>query len=689
MRCPYCNRGELRSSSNTLLLTCDYCSRQYEMVAGQLEWRARTRSPRGYFTRGYFDEIQDVPAPENPYDNALPDAPDVPEGELMLDTLTLPAGWQWNGGDPPSTGAQFAYVNLSPQHVAYSGTPQAGQASYTERIAALVALCSQHNVRLIVNRNDQVEISGDGWGPLSVAVPTQFLVCVERYFTYNHGGHDWSQAEARKGTCSDCGERHTPGAFVCPTTGYPTYCATCGRHTGGGVGYDAGHAAWYCPSCQYDCQECGGACPSGYDYCSACRRHETCRICRADAWLEDGDPSIVNSDSICEACIERQCPECGRYSPHALQWSPTQERMLCRSCWRGSLTDVLEHDDDHDDDTAEIPSIPGREKIRMCGIELEGGNGTGNGSQLARELYRAGLSRYNDVQGYHHGAGSFMHVENDSSVDWELVIGPLNPADSEQMKAVNTALRIVRRGIKAKQYKLDLRCGLHVHVGAEGFGLGKAFNLNTLFSYVEDVMFRLAAAKWPMHRSMTGSPYCQPVAKSTSKLAFGREVGQNEERDARRVALNFRNYFQRMLNNCRCGAVRFDSWEDCTCDLGKCTFEFRLFNSTANPRKLHAYLALAQALVAKAGELPEITNPEQDYPPQTFIGKPFKGMTDDEKVQALADWLPRLRWILTELPLTDDERQSVLYCVHNSDLNALGDQLDEFGYVNDTEEVTA
>jgi hypothetical protein len=406
--------------------------------------------------------------------------------------------------------------------------------------------------------------------------------------------------------------------------------------------------------------------------------------------LEDGEDSFVNDRGVCAACNERMCPECGNFSRHALQWSPTQERMLCRNCWQGSVSDVSETtDEEHDKDTAEIPSIPGRENIRMCGIELEGANGSRDGSHLARALYNAGLSPYNGVQGYHHGAGAFIHVENDSSVDWEVVMGPLNPADAEMMKSVNQAMKIIRQGIKAGAYKLDLRCGLHVHVGAEGFGLAQAFNLNTLFSYVEDVMFRLAAAKWPMHRSMTGSPYCDPVQKSTSKLAFGREVGLDEARDARRVALNFRNYFQRMLNNCRCGAVRFDSWEDCTCDLGKCTFEFRLFNSTANPRKLHAYLALAQALVAKAGELPEIENPEQEFPAQTFIAKPLKGMAEDERIQAMADWLPRLRWILTDLPLTDDERQSILYCIQNSDLGSLGDQLDEFSHIIDTEEVTA
>jgi hypothetical protein len=482
---------------------------------------------------------------------------------------------------------------------------------------------------------------------------------------------DWFSSP---GSECHCGVVHEVGAIRCPTDGLPLYCSNCGDR-GAHVHWSEQAGEWFCDNCGNICDDCNDTIiAQSTRYCEDCRTIVRCTSCRRLSYYDVGATSTGhNAEGVCPECQERLCPQCNTISRHPLAWSTTEERYLCRGCHRESLGDTTEDSDDDDSDTQHIDPIPGRENIRLCGIELEGGNGSGNGSTLAQELYRAGLAQHNSMQGYHHGGGSFIHVEADSSVDWEIVIGPLNPADRSQMKAVNSCMRLVRQGIKAGRYKLDLRCGLHIHVGAAKFGLAQAYNLNTLFSYIEDLMFRLAAAKWPLHRSMTGSPYCQPVKKPGSKVAFGRELSHDSRnRDSRRVALNFANYFTQMLSRCQCGAVQFDSWEQCTCDLGKCTFEFRLFNSTANPRKLHAYLALAQALVAKAGDLPEIQNPEVEYPAQSFLPKPFKGMTDQEQIDVSAGWLPRLRWVFTELPLTDEEKESIMYCVQNSELVMLG-----------------
>jgi hypothetical protein len=47
-------------------------------------------------------------------------------------------------------------------------------------------------------------------------------------------------------------------------------------------------------------------------------------------------------------------------------------------------------------------------------------------------------------------------------------------------------------------------------------------------------------------------------------------------------------------------------------------------------------------------------------------------MTDQEQIDVSAGWLPRLRWVFTELPLTDEEKESIMYCVQNSELVMLG-----------------
>jgi hypothetical protein len=346
--------------------------------------------------------------------------------------------------------------------------------------------------------------------------------------------------------------------------------------------------------------------------------------------------------------------------------------LFCDGCYRPTGSELTADDDVISHRDLVLPSIPGREQIRNCGVEIEGARGTRDGGTLARAFYEAGLSNLERMGSYHTGTGGgFAHVENDSSVDWEAVIGPVNMASASAVRSLNQAVRLIRDHVHDGDLKLDLRCGLHIHVGAEAVSMDAALNLNKLFGYIEDVVFRLAAARWPMHRSCSGNDYAVPVPKDlTTKAAFGRTMESN-----RYSAVNFSNYLSSMLSNCRCGAVRYDDWANCTCtSLGKCTFEFRVFNSTANPRKLHAYLALCQALVAKAISSPPI-DVDNDFPALTFNPRVFSEMTPSTQASLKEEWEERLRWIFTELPLTDSEKQSLYYCVVNSELNALGDDV--------------
>jgi hypothetical protein len=625
------------------------------------------------------DPTPQAGTPLEPPDPGVPSVPPVSREEERGGHVLpreLPAGFSWYGDTPTRSTAQ-GFIIINEHFVAWSGPATGARATYAARIAALQEWASEHGVKVQVNRNRNHTVrenpDGTGWA-FHTSQPYRFQIFTPNRWEHTYGPGALDIFHQLPEPICTCGESHALFTTVCPTTGLPRNCANCGA-INSEVQWEPRAEIWFCSNCAYRCEDCEDVLtPPGQVYCSSCRDVHCCTHCHRLDYCEPGVDSGYSASGQCPDCAERLCPACDTVSRHPLAWSPTEERYLCRQCHRVSLGDTTEEADDAEDgDAAEILTIPGRENIRMCGIELEGDQGTHDGHTLAMELYRAGLAQHNQMQGYHHGGGSFIHVEADSSVDWEVVIGPLNPADPQQMLAVNSAMRLVRTGIREGRYKLSLRCGLHIHVGAEKFGLAQAYNLNTLFSYVEDVMFRLAAAKWPLHRSMSGSPYCRPVRKPGSKVAFGREIGQADDREARRVALNFGNYFQRMLNNCRCGAVRFDSWEECTCDLGKCTFEFRLFNSTANPRKLHAYMALSQALVAKAGSLPEIENPDTLFPAMTFLAKPFKGMTEDEQIHAKAEWEPRVRWLLYDLPLTDDERESIMYCIKNSELAELGE----------------
>ncbi len=101
--------------------------------------------------------------------------------------------------------------------------------------------------------------------------------------------------------------------------------------------------------------------------------------------------------------------------------------------------------------------------------------------------------------------------------------------------------------------------------------------------------------------------------------------------------------------------------------MGKCTFEFRLFNTTANTVKLHAYLALCQALVAKEIELPEITDASQ-YPALDFEKVRLNDMTDQMKRRLGTEWERRIEFVNNDLPLTQEEKKSIHYCVVNSEV---------------------
>jgi gamma-glutamyl:cysteine ligase YbdK (ATP-grasp superfamily) len=81
------------------------------------------------------------------------------------------------------------------------------------------------------------------------------------------------------------------------------------------------------------------------------------------------------------------------------------------------------------------------------------------------------------------------------------------------------------------------------------------------------------------------------------------------------------------------------------CDLGKCTFEFRLFNSTANPTKLHAYLALTQALVAKALSMDPADR--EKLASMEFIKRRFKDMDNAQQESVIPMWEERLEWMFT------------------------------------------
>ena len=460
-----------------------------------------------------------------------------------------------------------------------------------------------------------------------------------------------------------------------------TWCTTADAQYVPEDGRGNGDAA--CTFCARRCSECEVPLTPRFNVCEECAGGEriNCYECGATVLLDETVYVDWFGGDCCESCAERigDCLDCGVETPYLTDGicegclERESERERIRASIANGETESFD-DAEKDADDLLVLAIPGRENIRRCGIEIEGG---GRGRDLARALYSAGFAQYDRQLGHHHTTGygdqaTHWSVENDSTVDWELVSPPLNIADREHIRSLRGVLQIVRSQLKEGNIALDLRCGLHIHVGAEKVGITHAWHLGQVWGYLEDVIFRLGAAKWPMHRAVrNGLRYCQPSPKGAkTKLEFG--VQLDNDGASRYNALSFANYIAGFTRNCTCGAVRYDSWDECTCSLGKCTFEFRVFNSSANMHKIHAYLALCQALVAWATGRDHID--VEALPAMEFIPSMVNSLTPTVKDKMLDAWKERLDFIFTELPLTEGEKLDLLYCVKNSELNELGDE---------------
>lgn len=582
------------------------------------------------------------------------------------------------------TGA--AVIDISSRYFAYqSGIP--GRETYANRVKSLIEWAESHEYILIQSRRDYPSFTIDGYDySVRRPVATGWIVCpAENPIASQHT--PWTSTQPIH--CASCDLEHPHETYVCPNSNLPISCPTCAEHNVEVMNISNGPFGmprYVCRSCGTECHEDG--CESlidgrrGYEYCAQHGQFAECHACgRGLSWANAADPPRESrSGFVCEDCEAGICPVCDNWADEML-WSDQDSAHVCMTCSRRWLLETHEEVESENDEIAEMQTIPGREMIRKCGIEIEGANGTMTGNDLAYMLSRLRLCRYDSMLSYHTEANGFCKVERDSSVDWECVMGPLNMADKSDILKLNQTMKIIRDGVHAGQWKLDLRCGLHIHVSAEKVGLAQAYNLSHLFTFLEDPFYRIAAAKWPVHRALQGNEATRSSPKFNRKLEFfTSRGGRGGGHDDHYYALSFSNYFRSMRNNCQCGAVGAGFWDECVCEvLPKCTFEFRLFNTTANSRKLRAYLALCQALVAKAIEMPEIRKPAEQYPGLPFVMKTLKGMEPAERETLMESWVPRLEFIFNELPLTAEEKDAIEYCVNNSEVGAgLGDGWRDF-----------
>jgi hypothetical protein len=382
-----------------------------------------------------------------------------------------------------------------------------------------------------------------------------------------------------------------------------------------------------------------------------------------------------NSFGQCDNCAEGTMND--EYRDDAWHLISYRGDWFCENCYeRIAENDDSDHDEDGNarDEAAEnetetvsfesdykpepprlmLPVIEGRDP-RLISIEQEVGQGA---RDIAASLHAAGFSDYGHMLPYHslEGDGALCKVEEDGSVNGEVIYSRLKLSEDSTARNLEDALCLVRDAVEAKNARLDMRCGFHVHVDAKGYGMQHVESLYHLWNHLEDTVYRLSAANWKTHRVLVAE---HNYARQTQKgLSSRGSIGQYFESD--RHALNFSNFLQ-ARGYCRCGAFAFSDWENCSCNLPKSTVEFRVFNATANLRKIHAYTALSLAMTEAARR--EIFTVDK-YPAFSFTQT--EGM---ENVVHEGRSKNALAFLFERLPLTDSEREDLRYCADHSSLS--------------------
>lgn len=383
----------------------------------------------------------------------------------------------------------------------------------------------------------------------------------------------------------------------------------------------------------------------------------------------------VRAEFYCANCQFYICEYCNLYVGPDVELvdNAAAELRICPACviiFRDIPNPRAERFDEEDGETVAadllIENHPHR-PVRFASIEMEISEG---GRPIIQELNRLGLTMYDNVAEYHHGqaragADSFCYMERDGSLGetgGELIFPKMVMDKQETVDNLHAAIKVVRDAVKRGDAVMDLRCGLHIHVDAHKFGVGHTRNLALVFNYLEDPLYRMSSARYMRHR---GFNYARKLEKMglEDPQQFGMHfLGNNGHAHA----LNVQNYWASMRNRCVCGAAIIGRHDKCECDLGKCTFEFRIYNGTANFRKVHAYTALSMAMVgfARGNEDLETRHfPALDYDDTREVDNELKD-----------SWYERLMWMFRNLYFAPNERKSMMYVINNCTLNELGEE---------------
>ena len=480
--------------------------------------------------------------------------------------------------------------------------------------------------------------------------------------------------------CTGCGREIRVGQVYCDSCDRFIVCDTC--HLAGLRLYGTrGQAtAGVCPVCSIECatSTCHErmAAADGFTLCPTCDPRAACSGCHTLVPQAQLVEHTHNGGSylICPSCETYVCVECDGYFRNVIDRSIGGNTLhICDTCAQVHYDReraVFEKWDSTElpvSGSLLIPSTPER-PIRTISIETEF---DGDGVAVGRALCSAGLLPTPERDRYStQGSSGSRHpclLKSDGSVTGGELVSYLLDLDSDNHAAALLRVTEVLRGCREMgQAQFTHRAGGHVHIDLHGLTARDLWAQYTIKKYLELPMFHIAGAGADYgHRSLQGSDYSNPGPNGPFET-----VGNFAKRILRsggRWALHFDN-FNYARENCSCGAYITGEWASCSCNLGKATAEWRVFNSEITPRILHAWLALVQAITAYTADWAEFN--EADYPTLAWDGAEFKPTTSITTKNAVKE---RLEWIFRELPLTLHERDSLVYTLKRSQLAALGD----------------
>lgn len=586
----------------------------------------------------------------------------------MFTNLDPPDGWEFT-----KSAEKDFFIVINNKSAEYSFSTE----EYKNKFKALFLWADKHKETLSVSpfRNTRLSYiflnDSDTW----------FTFCDQYKVSYKEATVE-NELKYETNLCPICDIESYPWEANCPC-GY-LKCRNCSN-----LGINLSHAEelynsnigivrLYCDNCSLKCEtdncykRIGYMTPSSrvqaalnIRHCSECRDRIICIGCRCQVYAEE--TVSIHNVNYCVFCSLTICVVCGTMDRSNTRTG--NNGYMCRHCFRSP--EVLLTNEKNlpvfEWKTEDIPVIgsmliPSSDArpTRTISIETEF---DGHRNKVAAFMKHHDLIGGTQTQSYSSRSSDYdgrfpCFIKSDSSVSGgEVITYLLDLSNENHVASLEHVLSVLKSCEQEGWLSLSSRAGGHIHMDLHGFTEKDAHNLYKLFHSAQATIYYLAGAGSPFgHRSLEGSNYGAALrsAKTIREFRAYATSGRN--------ALNFVNFMDRQ-HNCHC------EWgpdsKDCTCGKGMLTAEWRIWNAQINPRILHGWILLMQAMTAYAESYTmKKSLPMPDYSGDWRMHRRWSLATMSQRELIFNT----LEWFHEFLPLSMEERDSLNYVIRMSDI---------------------